>query len=102
MIVKLAVSLRVLSERDCVIPEGKKILFPIINVFCLELNDEDAIREALGIPAGQPIPASQLEEGLRICAEDIINGVNILEASIDGKEITNFEKFRGTESIIYD
>ncbi|MGI0001365.1 MAG: hypothetical protein ACRD6Q_09055, partial [Nitrososphaeraceae archaeon] len=81
-------------ERDCVIPEGKKILFPIINVFCSELNDEAAIREALGIPAGQPIPPSQLEEGLRICAEDIINGVNILEASIDGKEITNFENFR--------
>ena len=77
-------------------------MFPIINVFCSELNNELAIREALGIPAGQPIPPSQLEEGLRICAEDIINGVNILEASIDGKEITNFENFRGTESIIYD
>ena len=44
----------------------------------------------------------QLEEKLRQCAEDIINEVDILEASIDGKNITNFEKFRDTESIIYD
>ena len=89
-------------DRDCGIPEGKKILFPIINTFCSELNDQNATRIALGIPEGQPIPPSQLEEGLKLCAEGLINGVNILEASIDGKEITNFEKFRGTESIIYD
>ena len=68
------------AERDCVIPEGKKILFPIINVQCLELNDQ--------------IFGPQLEEKLRQCAEDIINEVDILEASIDGKNITNFEKFR--------
>ena len=68
------------AERDCVIPEGKKILFPIINVFCSELNDQ--------------ITGPQVEEGLRQCAEDIINQVDILEASIDGKSITNFEKFR--------
>ena len=68
------------AERDCVIPEGKKILFPIINVQCLELNDQ--------------IFGPQLEEKLRQCATDIINEVDILEASIDGKNITNFEKFR--------
>jgi hypothetical protein len=68
------------AERDCVIPEGKKILFPIINAQCLELNDQ--------------IFGPQLEEKLRQCAEDIINEVDILEASIDGKNITNFEKFR--------
>ena len=44
----------------------------------------------------------QLEEKLRQCATDIINEVDILEASIDGKNITNFEKFSSTESIIYD
>ena len=66
------------AERDCVIPEGKKILFPIINVQCLELNDQ--------------IFGPQLEEKLRQCATDIINEVDILEASIDGKNITNFEK----------
>ncbi|MGZ5489766.1 MAG: hypothetical protein ACXW2E_05515 [Nitrososphaeraceae archaeon] len=68
------------AERDCVIPEGKKILFPIFNTFCSELNDQ--------------ISGPQVEEGLRQCAEDIINEVDILEASIDGKSITNFEKFR--------
>jgi hypothetical protein len=82
------------AERECTIPEGKKILFPIFNTFCSELNDEAAIREALDIPPGQPIPASQLEEGLRLCAEGIINSANILEASIDGKEITNVQDFR--------
>jgi hypothetical protein len=68
------------AERDCVIPEGKKILFPIINTFCSELNDQ--------------ISGPQVEEGLRQCAENNINAVDILEASIDGKNITNFEKFR--------
>ena len=68
------------AERDCVIPDGKKILFPIINTFCSELNDQ--------------ITGPQVEEGLRQCTEDIINQVDILEASIDGKSITNFEKFR--------
>jgi hypothetical protein len=80
-------------ERDCIIPEGKKILFPIINTFCSELNDEATIRNLTDIPDG-PIPELQLEEGLRQCAENIINEVDILEASIDGKNITNFEKFR--------
>jgi len=88
------------AERDCVIPEGKKILFPIFNTFCSELNDEATIRNITGIPAG-PIPEPQLEEGLRQCTADIINSVDILEASIDGKNITNFEKFR-VESIIYN
>ena len=35
-----------------------------------------------------------MEEALRQCAVDIIDGVNLLEFSIDGKNITNFEKFR--------
>ena len=39
-------------------------------------------------------PETQLEEALRQCAVDIIDGVNFLEFSIDGKNITNFEKFR--------
>ncbi len=40
------------------------------------------------------MPETQLEEALRQCAVDIIDGVNLLEVSIDGKSITNFEKFR--------
>ena len=82
------------AERECTIPEGKKILFPIINTFCSELTYEAAIKEALGIPQDQPIPPSQLKEGLRLCAENIIDLVDILEVSIDGKEITNLENFR--------
>ena len=82
------------AERECTIPEGKKILFPIFNTFCSELNDEATIRDLLDIPEGQPIPEAQLEEGLRLCAEDIIDLATIFEASIDGKEITNLEDFR--------
>ena len=81
------------AERECKIPEGKKIIIPIINAACLELTDEATIRNLTDIPEG-PIPEAQLEEGLRLCAEGIIDGVNLLEFSIDGKEITNLEDFR--------
>ena len=42
------------AERECTIPEEKKILIPIINVACLELTDDETIRGITGIPAGQP------------------------------------------------
>jgi hypothetical protein len=82
------------AERECTIPEEKKILIPIINAACMELTDDETVRNITGIPAGQPIPEAQLEEALRQCAVEIIDGVNLLEFSIDGKNITNFEKFR--------
>jgi len=81
------------AERDCTIPEDKKILIPIITAACLELVDEQRIRELVNIPEG-PIPKAQLEKGLKLCADELIDGVDLLEFSIDGKEITNFEKFR--------
>ena len=81
------------AERECTIPEGKKILFPIIIVSCLELTDNETIRELLDIPEG-PIPEAKLEEGLRLCAESFIEPANLLEASIDGKNITNLDDFR--------
>ena len=82
------------AERECTIPEEKKILIPIINAACMELTDDETVRNITGIPAGQPIPEAQLEEALRQCAVEMIDGVNLLEFSIDGKNITNFEKFR--------
>ena len=33
------------AERECTIPEGKRILFPIINTFCSELSEADFIKE---------------------------------------------------------
>ena len=75
------------AERQCTIPEGKKILFPIITAACLELTDAATIRDLLGLDPNEPIPEAQLEEGLRLCAESIIDTVDLLEASIDGKEI---------------
>ncbi|HEX2406900.1 MAG TPA: hypothetical protein VHJ38_06800, partial [Nitrososphaeraceae archaeon] len=89
------------AERECTIPEEKKILIPIINVACLELTDDATVRNITGIPVGQPIPETQLEEALRQCAVDTIDGVNLLEFSIDGKEITNFEKFR-VQSLLFN
>ncbi|MGD1834293.1 MAG: hypothetical protein ACPKQO_01045 [Nitrososphaeraceae archaeon] len=81
------------AERDCTIPEGKKILIPIIAAACSELTDEEIIREIVGIPEG-PIPDMQLEKGLALCAQELIDEVDLLEFSIDGKELTTFEDFR--------
>ncbi len=69
-------------------------MFPAFNTFCSELNDADAIKDALGIPRDQPIPPSQLEEGLGLCAKNIVDLATIHVASIDGKAITNWEDLR--------
>ena len=47
-------------ERDCIIPQGKAILFPIINVFCSEVTDN--IASTITSP-------SQLKPGLVSCAQ---------------------------------
>jgi hypothetical protein len=80
------------AERECTIPEGKQILFPIINTFCSELTDADLIINLTGIP--QPIPPAQIEQGLKACTKFLIDQVDIKEASIDGKKIMNLQNFR--------
>ena len=80
------------AERECTIPEGKQILFPIINTFCSELTDADLITNITGIP--QPIPPAQIEQGLKACTKFLIDQVDIKEASIDGKKIMNLQNFR--------
>jgi hypothetical protein len=79
-------------ERECTIPEGKQILFPIINTFCSELTDAELISNLTGIPL--PIPPAQIEEGLKTCTKAIIDQVDVTEASIDGQDVMNLEKFR--------
>ena len=79
-------------ERECTIPEGKQILFPIINTFCSELTDAELISNLTGIPP--PIPPAQIEEGLKTCTKAIIDQVDITEASIDGKDVMNLQNFR--------
>lgn len=82
------------AERECTIPEGKRILFPIINTFCSELTDADLIKLLLEIPENEPIPPSQLKSGLISCAEFFMDQVDILEVSIDGQDVTNLEESR--------
>ena len=67
------------AERDCTIPIGKKILFPIITGACLELTD------AITPP---------IEDNLKTCAKDLLDPADVLEASIDGKSIPNLQNFR--------
>ena len=81
------------AERDCTILEGKKILIPIITAACSELTDEEIIRDLVNIPEGN-IPEDKLKEGLALCAEELIDEIDLLEFSIDGKELTNFKDFR--------
>ena len=82
------------AERECTIPEGKQILFPIINTFCSELTDAAYIKNLTGIPPNEPIPTAQLEEGLKTCTKSLIDPVDIREASIDGKDVMNLQNFR--------
>jgi hypothetical protein len=82
------------ADRECTIPEGKDILFPIINVFCSEIVDEDTIKDLLNIPPEEDIPPSQLKRGLIACAEFFMDQVDILEVTIDGEEISGLEDFR--------
>ncbi|HEX2408578.1 MAG TPA: hypothetical protein VHJ38_15350, partial [Nitrososphaeraceae archaeon] len=68
----------------CTIPEGKQILFPIINTFCSELTDAEMIKNLLGIPLNEPISPAQIEEGLKVCTKFLIDIVDITEVSIGG------------------
>jgi hypothetical protein len=81
------------AERECTIPEGKDILFPIVNVFCSEVTDEEFIKQIINTME-EDIPPSQLKRGLIGCAEFFMDQVDILEVTIDGEEVANLEDFR--------
>jgi hypothetical protein len=81
------------DERECTIPEGKDILFPIVNVFCSEVTDEEFIKQIINTME-EDIPPSQLKLGLIGCAEFFMDQVDILEVTIDGEEIASLEDFR--------
>ncbi len=51
------------AERDCTIPAGKQILYPIINTFCSELTGEALIKDTFGIPKADPFLLHNLKKG---------------------------------------
>jgi hypothetical protein len=78
------------SERNCTVPAGKAILFPIINA-------EWSVVEANLYGGNCFLPdvvSGTNEEALRACAEAQIDHVTLKEASIDGTELYNLEKYR--------
>ena len=72
------------AERDCTIPEGKAILIPIFNVVCAEQTDAAVIKDVLGLQPNDPIPPSQLKEGLIRCTDFYMSFVDTKQFSIDG------------------
>ena len=64
--------------RQCTVPSGKAILFPI-------LNSECSLAE---------FPTLKNEGQLRLCAKQIQDSVIQLKASVDGENITNLEEYR--------
>jgi hypothetical protein len=66
--------------RTCIIPEGKAILFPIINVQCDYANT----------------PEFKTESDLRECTKEDQDKAANLQASIDGIAITDLSKCRVT------
>jgi hypothetical protein len=72
-------------ERNCAIPSGKSILFPIINSECSFVE----------------YPDLKTEEELQKCAKSQVDAVNNLFASIDGVELTDLKKYR-ISSPIFD
>lgn len=68
------------AVRDCSVPPGTALFFPVINAECNDL---------VSIPEGN-------EEQLRACAIDTAGHIETesLEATIDGREIQNLDRYR--------
>jgi hypothetical protein len=63
-------------ERTCTIPEGKAILFPILNSGNVKTDP------------------SETEEDLRVTTKEAVDNPAILEASIDGVPLHNLQNYR--------
>jgi hypothetical protein len=64
--------------RNCKIPEGKAIFFPVVNSECSYLE----------------FPAYKTETELRKCAVTFADKVSNLDASVDGVKIPDIQKYR--------
>lgn len=68
------------QTRECVIPLGKAILFPVLNAECSTV---------------EPPPFFGSNEAeLRQCAHDFMSGASGLSASIEGQPVRGLERFR--------
>lgn len=63
-------------ERECTVPAGKALFFPIINEVCVATDE------------------SETEEEMRACANDAIDAVTFVEASIDGVPLSDLWEYR--------
>jgi hypothetical protein len=68
------------GTRSCTLPAGREVLFPVFNAECSEAEPP-------------PFHGTTFEE-LSTCAKGFIDAVTVLEATIDGKPITDLRKFR--------
>lgn len=66
------------TERNCTVPSGKAILFPIINVECTYKDSEEA----------------KSEQDLRNCAKADQDKVTNLDVTIDGTKLENLRSYR--------
>ncbi len=71
--------------RDCSIPSGKAIFFPIMDVECSYPEN----------------PTAKTESDLRQCAHDDQNSVTHLTLSVDGSNVENLTRFR-TDSPLFN
>jgi hypothetical protein len=70
-------------QRTCTIPEGKAILFPVLNSGNVKTDP------------------SETEEDLRVTTKEAVDNPAILEASIDGVPLQNLHNYR-TESPLFN
>lgn len=71
------------AERNCTIPAGKSILFPIIGSECSYAE----------------YPNVRSDSELEVCAQADNNAVAHLEATVDGKALQQLEKYRVSSPI---
>jgi hypothetical protein len=65
------------GTRSCTLPAGREVLFPLVNAECSTAE-------------GNGTTFDELSD----CAKGFMDAVTVLEATIDGKAITNLPKFR--------
>ncbi|MDQ4017440.1 MAG: hypothetical protein M3129_02735 [Thermoproteota archaeon] len=69
------------AERTCTIPEGKAILFPVLNSGNVKTDP------------------SETEEDLRVTTKEAVDNPAILEASVDGVPLHNLQNYRAESPV---
>ncbi len=79
------------AVRNCTIPEGKGIYFPIVNV-----EDSDAEEAAVGT-----MPPPTINR-LRQIVEGVTNGTSSLEVDLDGKSLKDLKTDFRVQSVVFE